>query len=131
MTFVKSDVLKFWSFPGGPHERTLLRNPVKRYPACQGVCYPPHREQFNVLSHNIITQHEQYYGNKCLVIIVFHTLIACAKCFEQSTNNIILVTWRLRARATNIWIYITNKLQGQQTLINWQVSCSFSCLFNS
>ena len=30
-------VLKFWSFPSGPHEPTVHRNPVKRYYIEQGV----------------------------------------------------------------------------------------------
>ena len=45
-------VLKFWSFPGGPHEPTLHRNPVKRSFACQGGSYPWHgacsRKSFGV-----------------------------------------------------------------------------------
>ena len=42
--------VKFWSFLGGPHERTLHRNPVKRSFACQGGCYPWHGAPFNVPS---------------------------------------------------------------------------------
>ena len=42
--------VKFWSFPGGPHEPTLRRNPVKRYFACQGGCYPWHGAPCNVPS---------------------------------------------------------------------------------
>ena len=42
--------VKFWSFPDGPHESTLHRNPVKRSFACQGGCYPWHGAPFNVPS---------------------------------------------------------------------------------
>ena len=42
--------LKFWSFPGGPREPTLYRNPVKRSFACQGGCYPWHGAPFYVPS---------------------------------------------------------------------------------
>ena len=40
--------VKFWKFPGGPHEPTLQRNPVKQSFACQGGCYPWHWAPFNV-----------------------------------------------------------------------------------
>ena len=30
--------VKFWSFPGGPHEPSLHLNPMKRSFACQGGC---------------------------------------------------------------------------------------------
>ena len=42
--------VKFWSFPGGPHEPTLHRNQVKRSFACQGGCYPWHGAPFNIPS---------------------------------------------------------------------------------
>ena len=40
--------MKFWSFPGGPHEPSLHRNPVKRSFACQWSCYLWHGAPFNV-----------------------------------------------------------------------------------
>ena len=42
--------VKFGCYPGGPHEPTLQRNPVKRFFACQGGCYPWHGAPFNVQS---------------------------------------------------------------------------------
>ena len=62
-TTSKWKVLEFWSFSGGPHEPTFLRDPEKRSFACQEVYYPWHGAPTNYL--HILCTHRRSYEVTC------------------------------------------------------------------